>query len=81
MISCFRSYIARIRGNNACVRTTARIALPFPVESRFHLHYTSSARSTARITYIVLRAPSESVDAIDGDKDIEFENNAAEYRY
>lgn len=31
MISCFRSYIHLMRGNNDFVRTTVRISLRFPV--------------------------------------------------
>jgi len=73
MISCFRSFVSRMRGNNDCIRTTARIPLPFPVESRFDVHFNTSQNSTARIAYVILRAPSECVDAIAGDEDIEFE--------
>lgn len=73
MISCFRSYISRMRGHNDCVRTIARIPLLFPVESRFDLHFTCSAYSSARFGYVVLRAPTESAYEILGDDDIEFE--------
>lgn len=73
MISCFRSFVSRMRGDNNCIRTTARIPLPFPVESRFDFHFTTSGKSTARIAYVVLRAPSECIDLVAGDEDIEFE--------
>lgn len=65
--------ITCMRGRNDCIRTTPRMPLPFPVESRFDLHFTISGDATDRMAYAVLRAPFECVDAIAGDDHIQFE--------
>ena len=49
----------RLRGNNDIVLTTARIALPILVESRFYICFMKSTNLSAKIEYVVLRGPNE----------------------
>lgn len=66
MISCFRRFIALLRGRDNRVITRSRIPLPFPVESRFETHFLKFSSSSAKVLYVILRAPKvETMGDID----------------
>ena len=58
MIGCFEQFISKLRTRESVVRTTARIPLPFEVESRFEYYLLKSTISSARVLYVRLKAPA-----------------------
>lgn len=58
MIRCFLPFISRIRGNREKMVTTARIPLPFPVETNVDQHLLKFPNTSARILYCMMRAPA-----------------------
>ena len=49
MIICFKQIISKLQNRESALRTTARIPLPFEVESRFENDLLKSTTSSARI--------------------------------
>ena len=73
MVTCFKQFIAKLRNRQNIVGTTARIPLPFEVESRFTYYLLKSPISSARVLYVHLRAPAKQQLNVTKEEDIEFE--------
>ncbi len=73
MITCFKQYVARLRRRESTVRSTARIPLPFDVETCFEYYLPKSVSSSARILYGHLHAPANQQPRAVKEEDIQFE--------
>lgn len=72
MVTCFNQFIRRLRGDRERIRTTARLPLPFPVETDVEEHLLKFPGTSARVLYCVMRAPAQKTRRLE-ERELVFE--------
>ena len=72
IVTCFNQFIRRLRGDRERIRTTARIPLPFPVETDVDEHLLKFPGTSARVLYCAMRAPAQKTRKVE-ERELVFE--------
>ena len=72
MVTCFKQFIRRIRGDRERIRTISRLPLPFLVETDIDEHLLKFPGTTARVLYCIMRAPAQKTRNVE-ERELVFE--------